>query len=240
MAAGAKVGKVDRRSAVDRDREQVLPQAVFEAIQRKGEFHANPICLPCHKHRLDSGMPPCVGSWDTETAKPLKRAVDMRLHYAVETELGQAYWKVYSTRHMRAVSLGFRIREGHEETKGGDHIYVITEIELYEISCVAVGANQQALAKLKALGGWQEGGGDQKELPERVADFFTKHFDDLRDDITQQIDELKDLLITDPDGLADGLILGKQSEPSGRGDDNTTEQVLRAYQKALKEILPGE
>ncbi len=96
---------------VDRDREQVIPQAVFEAINRKGEFHANPICLPCHKHRLDSGMPPCVGSWDTETAKLLKRAVDMRLFYAAETELGLAYWKVYSTRHMRAVSLGFRILE---------------------------------------------------------------------------------------------------------------------------------
>lgn len=225
---------------VDRDNELVMAEAVYEAIHRKHEFYANPICPPCHKPRLDSGMPPCVGHWDTDTAKLLKHRVEMRLLYDMKNKIGKGYWDAYSGRHMRAVSIGFRILEGHEEVKGDKRIYVITKIELYEISCVGVAANQQALAKLKALGCRQESGGDQKALPERVADCFTKHFDDLRADITEQIDELKDLLITDPDGLADELMLGKQSGPSDRGDDNSTEQVLRAFQKALKEILHGE
>ncbi len=231
---------------VDRDNEMVMAEAVYEAIHQKDQFYANPICPPCHKPRLDSGMPPCVGHWDTDTAKLLKHRVEMRLIYDMKNTIGKGYWEAYSGRHMRAVSIGFRIVDGHEDTKDGKRIYIITKIELYEISCVGVGANQQALAKLKALG-CRQGDGcrqesdvDEKALPQRVADFFTKHFDDLRADITEQIDELKDLLITDPDGLAEKLMLGKQSEPSGRGADNETEQVVRAFQKVLKEILPGE
>ncbi len=221
---------------VDRDNEMVMADAVHEAIHRKDEFHANPICLPCHKHRLDSGMPPCVGHWDVDTAKLLKHRVEMRLIYDMKNEIGSAYWNAYHDRHMRAVSIGFRIQDGHEQVKDDKRIYIITKIELYEVSCVGVGANRQALAKLKGFGGWQESGADQKELPQRVADFFTKHFDDLRADFTAQIDELKDLMITDPDGLAEELVLGKRSEPSGRGDDNTAEQVLDKMEKLLSQV----
>lgn len=220
---------------VDRDNEMVMADAVHEAIHRKDEFHANPICLPCHKHRLDSGMPPCVGHWDVDTAKLLKHRVEMRLIYDMKNEIGRAYWNAYQGRHMRAVSIGFRIQDGHEEVKDGKRIYIITKIELYEISCVGVGANQQALAKLKALGERQEGGVDQKAIIQAVTDSLTRQFDDLRADITEQIDELKDLMITDPDGLADGLILGKQSEPSGRGDDKA-EALLKRMESLLENM----
>jgi len=227
---------------VDRDKEVVMADAVHEAIHRKDEFHANPICLPCHKHRLDSGMPPCVGHWDVDTAKLLKHRVEMRLLYDMKNEIGSAYWNAYQGRHMRAVSIGFRIQDGHEEVKDGKRIYIITKIELYEVSCVGVGANRQALAKLKALGGWHEGGlGEwigntgKDNISGNVKEYFDEHFAQLKDYLTEQVDELKDLMITDPDGLADGLILGEQSEPSGRGDDKA-EALVERMESLLKNI----
>ena len=42
-----------------------------------------------------------------------------REHDPVDTKLGDEYWKLYSKKHMRAVSIGFRIIDDHEVTEGG-------------------------------------------------------------------------------------------------------------------------
>jgi HK97 family phage prohead protease len=191
---------------LDRDNEIVEVTAVEGAIR---EFARNPVCLACHQHRLAAGNSPVVGSWDTESFRALKRHAEMDLVFA-KTELGEEYWTLYRDRHMRAVSIGFSIRDGHEEQKDGKRWYVITRIELYEISCVPVGANRDALAKLK---GWPEGDGDErlKSLEQRLEKKFEGMLKDAVEDLRR---DLMELIIDDPGGLADSLLIGGEPEPS--------------------------
>ena len=218
---------------VDRDNEKVLPDAVFKAIHRKDEFSRNPICLPCHQHRLQSGDPPCIGSWDIETAKKRAHHVEMELVFDVEYELGEKYWIVYKNKTMRAVSIGFRVLDFTEEMKDGKRTWIITKIELFEISCVAVGANKQALSKQKFFSGSPETNLDIKQLAEDIKSQIKLQLDEFTVRITDQLDELKDLLITDPDGLAD-LTLGKESEPPVEGGDS--DKTGQALERILKKI----
>ncbi len=51
---------------------------------------------------------------------------------------------------MRAVSVGFSVLDARREWVEGEQVTVITEAELYEISCVPVPANPNALSKSAA------------------------------------------------------------------------------------------
>ncbi len=213
---------------VDRDNEQVLPEAVFEAIGRK-EFVRNPVCLACHKHRLDNGEPPGIGSWDTETAKLRKHLVEMELQYDVEYDLGKKYWIVYKNKTMRAVSIGFRILDGHEETKDGKRIYIITKVELYEISCVAVGANPDAVSKIKALYGGNDNTGLAEQLKAsqaETADQVKQHLDNFAVRIEDSLDDIKLILAAVPDGFARDLLGNPDDSSDPAGDDKKAEQIL--------------
>ena len=128
---------------IDRHGDVVTQEAIVNSI--KG-FGMNPICLPCHQHYLDDGTPPTVGSWDVESFKTSGKKCLLDLVFSTG-KLGELYFAEYVAGHMRAVSIGFRILDAHTEMQNGKNIYVITKIELYEISCVAVGANRAALAK---------------------------------------------------------------------------------------------
>lgn len=136
-------------SVIDRDDEIVEVQAMADAVL-KGAFKDNPVALACHQHRLSDGMPPVVGSWQIDTFRQLARTCQMRLQFASETILGGQYWMLYKARHMRAVSIGFRTLDSREEVQNGKRIRIITRLELFEISCVPVPANPQALAKYKS------------------------------------------------------------------------------------------
>jgi len=211
---------------VDRDDEIVTAEAIYNAINDRKAFAANPICLPCHQHRLDGGQPPCVGSWDVESAKQLKNAVNIYLNFAHTTKLGEEYWHCYSLRHMRAVSIGFGSREWKMEERGGNQIRVITKIELYEISCVAVGANPGALSKLKAQFGWD----DKDGVPANAKEYLDGKFKELQDAFTEQIEELKLLAFPDSDKAANEL-LGLEEElesPESAGKDLDDEQIKKA------------
>ena len=214
---------------VDRDNEQVLPEAIAEAIGRK-EFVRNPVCLACHKHRLDNGEPPGIGSWDTETRKLKKHHVEMILQFDVEYELGNKYWIVYKNKTMRAVSIGFRILDGHEETKDGKRIYIITKIELYEISCVAVGVNPDAVSKIKALYGDTAGNGDVAEQLKasqaEPADQVKQHLDNFAIRIEDSLDEIKLILAAVPDGFARDLLGNPDDSSDPAGDQDKAEQIL--------------
>lgn len=230
----------------DRDGDIVIASAVAEAITRKGEFADNPVALACHLHRLSDGMPPAIGSWDISSLKINKHNVQMRLRFADDTQLGSEYWKLYSKGHMRAVSIGFRILDGHEEVKDGKHFYIIEKIELYEISCVAVGANPQAVAKLQKFYSPSKDGDDfagpeKTDIPGLLnaaisdVEFRTKQYvkgahEQLETRLLKELDEIKTLIIAEQDGLADKLLTDgptEQSGPDGGDFTNVGRQLNR-------------
>ncbi len=222
-------------SNLDRQDEIVEVQAIADSI--KG-FARNPVALAGHQHRLSDGKPSVIGSWDTDSFKAFKTYSQMRLNFAIDTELGKEYWNLYSKKHMRAVSIGFRILDGHEETKSGKRFYVITKIELYEISCVAVGANREALSK---SGFFRRDIKDEADIVKRVEELeerIAKTMSERLDTIEESLDEIKTLLIADQDGLAEKLLLGGKSDTSvPAGDDNLSERILSVIKNALQEAI---
>jgi len=224
---------------VDRDNERVMPEAVMASIT-KGDFANNPAALPCHLHRLENGMPPSVGHWDTDTAQLLKHRVEMRLNFAADTQLGGEYWKYYSKRHMRAVSIGFRIIDGHEEVINGKRIYIITKIELFEISCVPVGANAQALSKHKE---WfthtddptnASATFDVKAIADTILDKIKSQITIWINDsetivrIDDSLEEIKSLLVHDHGEYARALSLDNSlDQPDPAGTASITEQKIK-------------
>lgn len=207
---------------VDRDDEIVTAQAIFDAINDKKTFGSNSICLPCHEHRLPTGYPPCVGHWDIESAKKLANAVTMDLLFAHDTALGSEYWKVYSKRHMRAVSIGFRTKDFEMEERNRVQIRIIKKIELYEISCVAVGCNPGALSKLKAQFGDNT---DNKEIDAYIEKIVASKIEKEISSLRAELEDLK-LLITPDDGFAETLLLDSNSDLSDSAGKKKDEQAL--------------
>lgn len=199
---------------VDRASEVVEAQAVFEAIHRKGEFVDNPICLACHLHRLDSGMPPAIGCWDVATAKLRGKRVEMVLQYDAELRLGAEYWTAYKNRTMRAVSIGFRVLDYRVEDRGGIRVFVATKIELIEISCVAVGCNKEALARIKGLAWLADIRQDDQTAPGSKA-YWDAKFDELSrriEALADATDDIHSLLV--PGADEDRSIPDDRSQPS--------------------------
>lgn len=206
---------------LDRDNEVVTVEAVADAI---AGFAQNPVCLLNHQHRSESGQPTVIGSWQTETYKALKHHSEMDLKFAT-TELGETCWQLCRDKHMRATSIGFRILEAHPEDYKGGRILVITKIELFEISVVAVGANRRALAKgLLTRCGFEDvldgGGEDRKlaveDLPERIAKMVEERIKEQLDDavvrMTDLVDEIKDATLGDRGAYAEEVLLGGSAD----------------------------
>ena len=104
----------------------------------------NPVILAGHSHKLDDGKSPVVGS--CVKAWVDKAAFWILIEFA-KTALGQEYWELYRDKHQRAFSIGFRVKQGEDQIIDGQRVYVVSELELFEISCVPVGANPDALSK---------------------------------------------------------------------------------------------
>jgi HK97 family phage prohead protease len=231
---------------VDREREVVTSEAMAAAIK---DFADNPVCLAGHQHRLADGMPPVVGSWDTESFKISGKRSEMDLIFA-KTVLGETYWQLYKDRHMRAVSIGFRILDAYEEVKNSVRIYIITKIELYEISCVPVGANASALSKLKELGLVDDKASDTSALQRMIDMAFERAvkgilegsikkvqaemLDEIKLLLEDCIGQIKDILIADPDGLAKALRSGSAFDPAGcAADDTGPMETLKKIEQLL-------
>lgn len=213
---------------LDRDNEIVEPSALAAAIK---EFAKNPVCLACHQHKLSDGMPPVVGSWDTDSFREYSNRCEMDLRFAT-TKLGETYWQLYKDKHMRAVSIGFRILEYREEMKDGVRHFIFTKIELYEISCVPVGSNRQALSKLKGFDWTDEKGA----VPESVKDYFDNHFKILKEAIEDHFDDIKTLLI--PDAEDDFSLSPKADIPNGIDDSRQggqSEAILSVLDNLIQE-----
>jgi len=216
---------------VDRDDERVEVSAVVEAMK---DFAKNPTALACHQHRLSNGSSPVIGSWDTDSFRALKHHSEMDLVFA-KTALGEEYWQLYRDKHMRAVSIGFRTLEGHEEVVKERRLFVITKIELYEISCVPVGSNRQALSKIKDFA-WLQQQPEQDGLKSSKDSLVTEiktSLDNFASRIEASIDEVKDMLIIDSGELAEfGELSGSPSEPSA-GDMEKPGQLLDKLQTLI-------
>lgn len=224
---------------IDRYNEIVTVEAVKNAIPAFGK---NAVCLLNHQHRSDSGMPTIPGSWDTSTYQAYKHHSEMDLIFA-DTDLGETCWKLCKGGHMKAVSIAFKILDGAEEVRKGVRICIITKIELYEISLVAVPACRGAIAKsiLKDCGF-----GDLTEHEDRdkgsLADGLKNHITaqleslkaELRAAMDEQFEEIKDLLCPGsdkfydvPDSAGEDDALGKSSGGESEGVDDFTERFNR-------------
>ena len=213
---------------IDHDGEVVEVAAVAAAIK---EFSHNPVCLACHQDILSDGKAPVIGSWNTDTYRAYTHRSEMRLRFAVETRLGGEYWTLYSQRHMRAVSLGFAVIDGHQEVRAGKNVYVITKLMLIEISCVAVGANSRALAKLKALGCTDDHAGPEPTVSQLAAQLkqLTQEINERFDALTDEVEATKDLILPDSSEHAEAL-LGQPSDSStdaGKTDPGQAEALQR-------------
>ena len=217
---------------VDRDGDRIETSAIAAAIK---DFAKNPTALACHQHRLANGDSPVVGSWDTDSFKATAHASEMDLVFA-KTDLGEQYWTLYKDKHMRAVSIGFSILDAHEEVVKINRIRVITRIELYEISCVPVGSNRQALAKanlnLPIEGELLTAGPDVKEIQAAINEKFEA--------LEEQLDEIKNLFIDDHGNLAKSLLGNDDAENiSGRDDAELTKAEANDILTKLKNIADG-
>lgn len=135
---------------VDRSGETIDPAAFKQSL---GTYRRNPVLLAGHVYASESGEPTVIG-------KVLKIAVTQRglpfeARFA-ETDLADQYWQLYQGGFMRAFSVGFLPKKWESRRMEIDGEYravrAYTEVELLEISAVAVPANAEALSRMAQQG----------------------------------------------------------------------------------------
>lgn len=157
-------------AALDRHGERILPEAFANSI---AVFMRNPCVLAAHSHRLDSGVPPVIG-------RVTKLWIDRQGLWAViefaESDLAEEYWRLYSTGFMRAVSVGFIPKKGEWQQEENVRLYIHSEVELLEISCVPIPSNPEAL--VKDTGGrnsWLEAKKAEREEQKILRDIYAEN-----------------------------------------------------------------
>jgi len=130
--------------SLDRHDEAIKPEAFKELLPI---YLQNPVVITAHAHRLETGHSSVVGS-------VVKAWIDAQglwviIEFVEGTTLGNEYWLLYSSKKQRAFSVGFVPLEWEYEERNGRQVCIYTKVELLEISCVAVGANRDALSRAK-------------------------------------------------------------------------------------------
>ena len=173
-------------SALDRHGERILPEAFANSLT---VFMQNPVCLAAHSHRLDTGEPPVIG-------RVVKMWIDSKGLWAViefaKTELAEEYWQLYSRGFMKAVSVGFIPKRGEWVSEEGVRLYIHQEVELLEISCVAVPSNPEALVK----GNGKRNAWLEQKKQEREDKKFWRQFEAEHPDFDRDCEEYARLLLT--------------------------------------------
>ncbi len=211
-------GKIDRHGHI------VKPEAVEKAIKA---FGSNPICLPCHMHALDNGEPPTVGSWDVDSFKVNGKTPEMDLVFS-EGKLGEMYFQEYKAGHMNAVSIGFMVDDSTVEVQSGNRVYVINGLELLEISCVAVGANREALQRKGIVGD-----------SDSTVELIKQMKDELLELIEEKTEQIK-LLVCDPDSQGDfDDTDGEKAAGESDGTDDGVSDELDEFLAALDDAANG-
>jgi len=130
---------------LDRHGERVLPEAFKNTV---AEYMKNSVVLAAHRHSLDSGEPPVVGS---VTNMWINREGLWAVIAFAESDLGEKYWRLYRDGHMKAASIGFiPLAWSDERSEDGQYVRTYTDLELLEISLVPVPSNREALVKGKS------------------------------------------------------------------------------------------
>jgi len=119
-------------------------------------FMENPVMLAGHSHGGADGSPSVIGHWI---------AIDIRrdglygtAKFLKNDELAEAWFTRFVQRAVRAFSVGFipkqwEMRDFPEHNEGkSKRLRVFTEVELIEISAVAVPANREALVRAADAG----------------------------------------------------------------------------------------
>jgi HK97 family phage prohead protease len=120
---------------VDTYEESIAVGAFDDSI---AAFMRNPVLLPAHLRRLDSGYPAQIGS--VLEVKPVGTALVAVVRFA-ETNMAEEWWKLYRGGDGRAFSVGFRA----DEAKTVNGIYTYTKATLRELSACSVPANSNCL-----------------------------------------------------------------------------------------------
>lgn len=185
---------------LDRDRE-IIKAGAFDASFQS--FMKNPVCLINHNYGpMDGGQSPVIGKWLSLNSS--KKSLIGKVQFA-NTYLGWEYWSLYRDGFQRAFSVGYTELEVDHEVIKGERIRVITKAELLEISCVALGANSEALSLL-AEKRFKENGQSQGD-----GQHNTKRFDELVQEHLQTLDErylnaMQKALIAEPGSMLQLLI----------------------------------
>lgn len=135
------------KDEIDRHNERIEINAIADSLQL---YATNPVVLGDHQHRLSTGKSSVIGHTIPESFKVSGNEVDMDIEFST-TENAETYWVNFRDGHQLAISIGFIDLEWKFEGEDGNKIYVITKLELLEVSCVAVGANRGALVKVKGM-----------------------------------------------------------------------------------------
>ena len=186
-------------SALDRHGERILPEAFANSI---GVFMQNPCVLAAHSHRLDTGEPPVIG-------RVVRLWIDSKGLWAViefaETELAEQYWQLYSRGFMKAVSVGFIPKKGEWASEENVRLYVHTEVELLEISCVPIPSNPEALVKdTGGANSWLEQKKAEREEAKIMREIYAENpdFDAECEEFARLLltgDSIEDLELSDSD-----------------------------------------
>jgi len=129
---------------IDRYGEIVDQKALARAIP---DFMLNPVFAAGHVYVGTSGEPTVIGHWVKLWVSDA--GLEGIAEFDDEDPLAQRYWNLYRKGHMKAVSIGFLVKAWEmREQPGEQHrVRAFTEIELIEISAVAIGAARHALVR---------------------------------------------------------------------------------------------
>jgi len=212
---------------IDRYDEVVEPAAIRAALPA---FLANPVVLGCHQPRLATGEPPVIGNVTPESVRIGEHEIEADILFD-DDELSAKYARKYRKKVMRAFSIGFKPLKGEYKDISSKRTWIWTEIELLEVSAVAVPANRNALARAK---GFYES--DFEEAKNTLLSSLQETLIEKFKPIEQALDEIKSLLIADPDGLSRGLLLEDLDElPDQGGDSKNIEHQFERIQNSFKE-----
>jgi len=229
-----------------------------EIIDPKGwdleNFWKNPVILAAHMHRLTTGRSPVVGSAPLAEVRGDELVLGIKF---AETDLGREYRTLYRDRHMRAVSVGFDPIEGAwQERDAGDgqkgRVWIHTRQELWETSCVAVGANPNALARMRAAAakpGADPWGLDEKALDALAGALTERISERLLGEGGSRFDRLDERLIEIIACLPDSVGLVQEGAPgpgapgpgptrAGGGSDGTDGGGRASAERILAAIRP--
>lgn len=157
-------------------------------------FMSNPVAVAGHTYVGWAGEATVIGHW--VEVKITKQGIEATMMFA-ETELAKDYWLLYKDGHMRAFSVGWITHEWKMmelEVAPGikKRIRVFTEVELIEISAVAIPANRESLVRAaSALSAKRSGPDPSQNEGEREA---------LGLHISQLVTNAIEKLLTDPNG----------------------------------------